>query len=240
MTTDKPTVLLVDDNRDDEELTIRGFRRANLQSTIDVAPRRPSRDRRFSTPTKFVGYTGLCPRVSYLFGIQEQPPKPLRAVVLLDLKLPRVDGLEVLERIRAEERTRCVPVVILTSSREDHDLIDRDDLGANSYARKPVQFDQFATAVAHLGIYWVMINQPAPPTENDTRAEKTTPNASLRVGTRSHPGRLSGAGTHLCCSPRSPGRRPARGSCSSPVSFEYCEPHEDRGVTGPGYLMAAR
>jgi len=68
MTTGKPTVLLVDDNRDDEELTIRGFRRANLQSTIDVAPRRPSRDRRFSTPTKFVGYTGLCPRVSYLFA----------------------------------------------------------------------------------------------------------------------------------------------------------------------------
>jgi two-component system response regulator len=86
-------------------------------------------------------------------------------VVLLDLKLPRVEGLEVLRRIRAEERTRRVAVVILTSSSEERDMIGGYDLGANSYVRKPVEFDEFAAAVAQLGVYWLMINEPAPTTD---------------------------------------------------------------------------
>ena len=143
MITDPPTVLLVEDNPDDEELTIRGFKRANLANPIDVA-----RD----------GQEAL----DYLFGTEEQPAKRAPAVVLLDLKLPRVGGLEVLKRIRADERTRRVPVVILTSSSEDRDLLAGYDLGANSYVRKPVKFEELATAVAQLGVYWLMLNEPAP------------------------------------------------------------------------------
>jgi CheY-like chemotaxis protein len=138
MIKDPPTVLLVEDNPDDEELTIRAFERANLKNPVDVA-----RD----------GHEAL----DYLFGTEEQPPKRVPAVVVLDLNLPEMDGLEVLKRIRAEERTRRVPVVILTSSSEDRDLIAGYDLGANSYVRKPIQFDQFATTVAQLGVYWLMI-----------------------------------------------------------------------------------
>ena len=123
---------------DDEELTIRAFERANLKNPVDVA-----RD----------GHEAL----DYLFGTEEQPPKRVPAVVVLDLNLPEMDGLEVLKRIRAEERTRRVPVVILTSSSEDRDVIAGYDLGANSYVRKPIQFDQFATTVAQLGVYWLMI-----------------------------------------------------------------------------------
>ncbi len=137
------TVLLVEDNRDDEELTIRGFKRANLQNPVDVA-----RD----------GQEAL----DYLLGTEERPPKQLPLVVLLDLKLPRVEGLEVLRRIRAQERTRRLPVVILSSSIEDRDLIDGYGLGANSYVRKPIKFDDFATAVAQLGVYWFVVNEPAP------------------------------------------------------------------------------
>jgi two-component system, response regulator len=90
---------------------------------------------------------------------------------LLDLKLPRVDGLEVLQQIRADPRTRQVPVVILTSSSEDRDLINSYNLGANSFVRKPIDFNDFAHAVAQLGIYWLMINQPPPGTGD---AESTT------------------------------------------------------------------
>lgn len=143
MITDAPAVLLVEDNPDDEELTVRGLRHANLTNPVDVA-----RD----------GQEAL----DYLFGNHDQAAKPVPVVVLLDLHLPRVDGFEVLKRIRAEEQTHRVPVVILTSSSEDQDLIDGYDLGANSYVRKPVQFEQFATAIAQLGIYWLLINEPAP------------------------------------------------------------------------------
>ena len=83
--------------------------------------------------------------------------------MLLGLHLPRVDGFEVLKRIRAAQRTRRLPVVILTSSSEDRDLINGYDLGANSYVRKPVQFEEFTTAIAHLGVYWLLINEPPPP-----------------------------------------------------------------------------
>ncbi|MGO9753991.1 MAG: response regulator [Solirubrobacteraceae bacterium] len=144
-----PTVLLIEDNRDDEELTIRGFKRSSLANPVDVA-----RD----------GQEAL----DYLFGTESQPAHSPPVLVLLDLKLPRVGGLEVLERIRGDQRTRRVPVVILTSSSEDHDLIDGYDLGANSYVRKPIRFEEFAPAIAQLGIYWLMINQPAPNAHDDT------------------------------------------------------------------------
>ena len=145
MITDAPAVLLVEDNPDDEELTLRGLRHANLTNPVDVA-----RD----------GQEAL----GYLFGNHDRAGKPLPVVVLLDLHLPRVDGFEILKRIRAEKRTHRVPVVILTSSSEDQDLINGYDLGANSYVRKPVRFEEFATAIAQRGVYWVLINEPAPPT----------------------------------------------------------------------------
>ncbi|HET7379503.1 MAG TPA: response regulator, partial [Gaiellales bacterium] len=132
------------DNSDDDELTLRGLRRTNLTNAVDVA-----RD----------GQEAL----DYLFGNHDQAAKLLPVVVLLDLHLPRVDGFEILKRIRAEKRTHRVPVVILTSSSEDQDLINGYDLGANSYVRKPVQFEKFATAIAQLGIYWLLINEPPPP-----------------------------------------------------------------------------
>jgi two-component system response regulator len=134
MTEDLSPVLLVEDNADDEELTIRGLGRANLQNPVDVV-----RD----------GQEAL----EYLFGTDVQPRTRVPAIVLLDLKLPRINGLEVLKRIRAEERTRRVPVVILTSSSEDYDLINGYDLGANSYVCKPIQFNEFVAAIGRLGVY---------------------------------------------------------------------------------------
>ena len=148
MITDARAVLLVEDNPDDEELTLRGLRRTNLSNPVDVA---------------HDGQEAL----DYLFGNHDQAAKPLPVVVLLDLHLPRVDGFEVLKRIRAEKRTHRVPVVILTSSSEDQDLIDGYDLGANSYVRKPIQFDEFASAIAQLGVYWLLVNEPAPPVHHD-------------------------------------------------------------------------
>lgn len=153
MINDLHPVLLVEDNRDDEELTIRGLARANLQNPVEVA-----RD----------GQQAL----DYLFGTDEQNAEPVPAVVVLDVHLPRVSGLEVLRRIRAHERTRRLPVVILTSSREDQDLIDGYDLGANSYVCKPIQFDQFATAVAQLGVYWLVINEQPPTSQTGSLARR--------------------------------------------------------------------
>ena len=148
-----PSVLLVEDNPDDEELTIRGLKRANLANQVDVA-----RDGQEA--------------IDYLFGTEEQAPMSVPVVVLLDLKLPRVAGLDVLRRIRTEKRTRRIPVVILSSSTEDSDLIAGYDLGANSYVCKPIEFESFATAIAQLGVYWLMINQPAPPAEDSASAEQ--------------------------------------------------------------------
>jgi two-component system response regulator len=136
-------VLLVEDNRDDEELAIRGLERSGLKNPVAVA-----RDGQEA--------------IDYLFGTDRQGPGPVPAVVVLDVHLPRVGGLEVLGRIRAHERTRRLPVVILTSSREDGDVVNGYDLGANSYVCKPIQFEQFATAVAQLGVYWLMINEQPP------------------------------------------------------------------------------
>lgn len=142
--TDTHAVLLVEDNPDDEALTLQSLERAKLASPIDVA-----RD----------GQAAL----DYLFGGVERPAAPTPCLVLLDLKLPRVGGLDVLRRIRSEPRTRRTPVVILTSSGEQRDIVASYDHGANSYVTKPVQFDEFVHAVTQLGIYWLLINQRPPP-----------------------------------------------------------------------------
>jgi two-component system response regulator len=137
-------ILLVEDNPDDEELTIRAFKKNNLANEIAVA-----RD----------GVEAL----EHLFAADEGGQlRPLPQLVLLDLKLPKVSGLEVLKEIRTRERTRRMPVVILTSSGEERDLIEGYDLGANSYIRKPVDFDEFMEGVRQLGLYWLVLNQPPP------------------------------------------------------------------------------
>jgi two-component system response regulator len=145
-------VLLVEDNPDDEELTLRGFAQAGVNNRVEVA------------------HDGQ-EAIDYLFGTVDQAARPLPAVILLDLKLPRVDGLEILKRIRDTERTHRVPVVILTSSAEERDLINGYDLGANSYVCKPVQFDQLAAEVAQLGLYWLTVNEPPPPADRNRRID---------------------------------------------------------------------
>lgn len=133
-------ILLVEDNPDDEALAIRALRHNNVANTIHVAQN---------------GAEAL----EYLFNpeLEELP-----SVVLLDLKLPKVDGLEVLRQVRANESTRLLPVVILTSSSEENDIIDSYHLGANSYVRKPVDFQQFTEAVRQLGLYWLLVNEQPP------------------------------------------------------------------------------
>ncbi len=133
------TILLVEDNPDDEALTLRAFQKNNITNAVSVA-----RD----------GAEAL----AYLSGGSDLPQ-----LVLLDLKLPKVDGLEVLRRLRADARTRLLPVVILTSSTEERDLVESYRLGANSYVRKPVDFVEFVDAVRQLGLYWLLLNQPPPP-----------------------------------------------------------------------------
>jgi len=137
----------VEDNPDDETLTLRALIKNNILNQVTIV-----RD----------GAEAL----DYLFGqgvyagrdVGQQP-----AVTLLDLKLPKVDGLEVLKRLRADARTRLLPVVILTSSKEEQDLISGYHLGANSYIRKPVDFTQFMEAIRQVGLYWLMMNEPPPP-----------------------------------------------------------------------------
>ena len=139
-------ILLVEDNADDEALAIRALKRNNIMNEVVVA-----RD----------GVEAL----DYLFATGAHAGrdiKELPQVVLLDLKLPRVDGLEVLRQIRSDERTKRLPVVVLTSSKEDQDLMDSYNLGANSYIRKPVDFNQFTEAVRQLGMYWLVLNEPPP------------------------------------------------------------------------------
>jgi two-component system response regulator len=139
-------IMVVEDNPDDEELTLRALRLGKIANEIVV-----TRD----------GSEAL----DYLFcsgKYQGRDASRMPSVILLDLKLPKLSGLDVLQRMRADPRTRFIPVVVLTSSSEDEDMLRSYELGANSYVRKPVEFSAFATAVGQLGIYWLLLNEPAP------------------------------------------------------------------------------
>ena len=140
------TILLVEDNPDDEVLTVRELQKQHIVNEIIVV-----RD----------GVEAL----EYLFGTGQYAWRDVRdfpTVVLLDLKLPKVDGLEVLRRIRADDRTKHLPVVVLTSSDDQRDVVESYRLGANSYVRKPVNFDQFQEAVRHVQFFWLRLNKPPP------------------------------------------------------------------------------
>jgi DNA-binding response OmpR family regulator len=143
---DTRMILLVEDNPDDEALTLRALKRQNIVNEIAVA-------RDGVEALDFLFRTG---------DFTDRDPNQEPAVVLLDLKLPKLDGLEVLRRIRADARTQLLPVVILSSSTQDEDRIRGYGLGANSYVRKPVDFNEFMEAARQLGIYWLMLNEPAP------------------------------------------------------------------------------
>ena len=139
-------ILLVEDNPDDEELTLLSLRKNNLAHDIVVV-----RD-------------GV-EAIEFLFGNGQYAQRDVAhvpTIILLDLKLPKLDGLGVLKRLRADERTRTLPVVVLTSSSQDADVIASYNLGANSYVRKPVEFGAFVEAVSSLGLYWVLLNRPPP------------------------------------------------------------------------------
>ncbi len=143
---DKRIVLLVEDNPDDEALTLRALKKNNILNEVVVA-----RD----------GAEAL----DYLLGSDGKSGRirlDQLAVVLLDLKLPKVNGLEVLRRVRADPRTRRLPIVVLTSSKEEKDLVGAYDSGANSYVQKPVEFAAFVEAARHLGLYWLVTNAPPP------------------------------------------------------------------------------
>jgi len=141
MATEPKTILLVEDNADDEQLTLRAMRQSEVPNIIRVA-----RD----------GAEAL----DHLFAI---PNGRLPDLVLLDLKLPKVSGLEVLQKLRNDPRTRSLPVVVLTSSDEEKDIVESYNLGANSYIRKPVDFDEFIDAVRQLGLYWLAMNRTRRP-----------------------------------------------------------------------------
>ena len=139
-------ILLVEDNPRDEALTLRALKKSNIVNKVVVA-----RD----------GVEAL----DYLFGtgtFADRDPTEVPQLVLLDLKLPKVDGLEVLKKLRATETTRRLPVVVFTSSSEDEDMVKSYDFGANSYVRKPVDFEQFVEATKQLGLYWLALNEAAP------------------------------------------------------------------------------
>lgn len=143
-------ILLVEDNPNDEALTIRAFKKSGIANDIVVA-----RD----------GEQAL----DYLFGTglyEGRDISQLPQVVILDLKLPKLDGLQVLKRVREDERTRSTPVVILTSSKEERDLVEAYNWHTNAYVQKPVDFVQFAEACQHLGMFWLLLNEPCPIMEN--------------------------------------------------------------------------
>lgn len=140
MPMDHKIILLVEDNADDEELTLRAFRKNNIRNEVRVA-----RDGQEA--------------IDYFFA-EGASANPVPAMVLLDLKLPKVDGLEVLRRIRSDQRTCILPIIILTSSKEEQDIVSGYRLGANSYIRKPVDFNNFSEAIRQLGLYWLVLNEP--------------------------------------------------------------------------------
>ena len=146
MITGEGTLLLVEDNPDDVELTRRAFARSNVASHLVVV-------------------TNGEEALDYLFAIGAhagRDPRSLPHAVLLDLNLPKISGLEVLRRIRADRATRRLPVIILTTSREERDIVGSYDRGANSYVRKPVDFEQFVEAAHQLGLYWLTLNEQPP------------------------------------------------------------------------------
>ncbi|CAG1009426.1 Response regulator rcp1 [Anaerolineales bacterium] len=141
------TILLVEDNPSDIELTRRAFEKSRIANELVIAED---------------GQEAL----EYLFDVDPLTGSNLNelpALILLDLKLPKMDGLQVLHQIRIDDRTSRLPVVILTTSNEEQDIAQSYDLGANSYIRKPVDFKQFSESVQHLGLYWLVMNEPAPP-----------------------------------------------------------------------------
>ena len=145
MNSKEQVILLVEDHPDDEELTMRALAKNNIMNEVVVA-----RD----------GVQAL----EYLFGTGAYAGRDLSQmpqIILLDLKLPKIDGLEVLRRLRADDRTKFLPVVVLTSSKEEHDVVKSYQLGANSYVRKPVDFQEFTKAVQQLGLYWLILNESA-------------------------------------------------------------------------------
>ena len=144
MPTNEVEILLVEDNPNDVELTLRALKKNNLTNKVYVV-------KDGAEALEYIFANG-----TYAHRKIEDHPR----VILLDLKLPKVDGLEVLRRIKSDERTKVIPVVILTSSKEERDLVESYKLGANSYIAKPVDFDSFVKAVAELGLYWLLLNQP--------------------------------------------------------------------------------
>ena len=144
MTEDSVEILLVEDNPNDVELTLHAFKKHNFANPIEVVLAG-------AEALEFIFCTG-----AYAHRRIENGPK----VILLDLKLPKVDGLEVLRRVKADPRTRLIPVVVMTSSREERDIVESYEFGVNSYIVKPVDFEQFTEAVHTLGLYWLLLNQP--------------------------------------------------------------------------------
>jgi len=144
-------ILLVEDNPDDEELTLMGLKSSGVLNEVVVV-------RDGEEAVQFLLAEGK---------YKDRDPAEVPAVILLDLKLPKLGGLEVLERLRANQLTKCAPVVILTSSSEEEDVINSYTLGANSFVRKPVEFSRFADAVKQLGLYWLLINEPPVKSKSD-------------------------------------------------------------------------
>ena len=146
---DKRIILLVEDNADDTELTRHAVRKHHVANEL-------------------VAVQDGAEALEYLFGTgayADRDTRVMPTVILLDLKLPKVDGLEVLRQLRADPRTKLIPVVILTSSEEERDRIEGYSLGCNSYIRKPVDYDQFSKSITQLGLYWLVLNEPPPGVE---------------------------------------------------------------------------
>ena len=217
------TILLVEDNPDDQELTIRALRRSNVLNQVVVA-----RD----------GEEAL----NYLFGQEvflDRDIDSLPAVVLLDLKLPKIGGIEVLRQIRANAHTRRLPVVVLTSSQEERDLAQVYSLGANSFLHKPVDFEKFSEAVGHLGMYWVLFNE-SPPVKNAARPGDPGFVRRFKLNFRFHPpisadapiGRASRRLWAPAIRLRSRGWRNRRGGCSRVAVAEVDLPAGGFGIAG--------